>query len=166
MARTKSWGFPRWGGYGNTRREAVAVRMCDWEGCNEAGECPAPKFRDSPDKFWFCQEHAGAYNRNWNYFKGLTRDEAERMAREEIKRARGYRDAGTFRDTSSGVTKEERERNAALEVLGLDGTADQAEIKAAFRDLAKKHHPDANLGDEEAAERFKSVIAAYELLKG
>jgi DnaJ-class molecular chaperone len=50
-------------------------------------------------------------------------------------------------------------------VLGLDGAADQAEIKAAFRDLAKKHHPDANPGDEAAAERFKSVIAAYELLK-
>jgi hypothetical protein len=165
MTRSKSWGFPRWGGYGNTGQEAVSVRMCDWEGCTEAGECPAPKFRDSPEKFWFCQEHAAAYNRNWNYFKGLTREEAERLAREEMKRARGFRDAGTWRDASSGMTKEERERIAALDVLGLDGTADQAEIKAAFRELAKKHHPDANPDDEEAADRFKSVIAAYELLK-
>ena len=60
-----------------------------------------------------------------------------------VARARGFRDAGTFRDTSSGVTKEERERNAALDVLGLDGAADQAEIKAAFRDLAKKHKSNA-----------------------
>jgi DnaJ-domain-containing protein 1 len=139
--------------------------MCEWESCEEIGDCPAPKYRDSSERYWFCQEHAGLYNRNWNYFKGMTQDEAERVAREEMKRAKGYRDAGTWRDSPTGTTKEERERNAALDVLGLDGSASQAEVKAAFRDLAKKHHPDANPGDEAAAERFKSVVAAYELLR-
>ena len=64
-----------------------------------------------------------------------------------------------------GLTKEQREKRAALEVLNLTDGATQAEIKIAFRDLAKKHHPDTNQGDEAAAERFKSVCAAYELLK-
>jgi len=165
MERSKSWGFPRWGGYGNTDSETVAVQMCDWPGCNERGEHPAPKYRDSPEKFWFCQEHAGIYNRNWNYFKGLTAEEAERMKQEDEQRARGYRDAGTWRDAFAGETMEDRERSFALDVLGLDGTASPAEIKAAFRALAKQHHPDANPGDDAAAERFKSVCAAYEILK-
>ena len=32
--------------------------------------------------------------------------------------------------------------------------------------MAKKYHPDANPGDEEASETFKGVLAAYEILKG
>ncbi|MFN3231438.1 MAG: J domain-containing protein [Alphaproteobacteria bacterium] len=165
MQRTKSWAFPRWGGYGNTNRDTVAVQMCDWPLCEERGEHPAPKYRDSKERFHFCQEHAGIYNRNWDYFKGLTAEEAERMKRADEERANGYSDAGTWRDTFAGETMEDREKNLALEVLGVDGTATPDDIKAAFRALAKEHHPDANPGDEEAAERFKSVCAAYEILK-
>ena len=168
MSRSKSWGFPRWGGYTGTDRETVTVRMCDWKGCTEKGEYPAPKFRDSDEKYWFCQEHAALYNRNWDYFRGMTKEEAEKLAEQEANRANhagGYRDAGTWRDSPAGRTKEERERDAALEVLGLDSAAEAGEIKLAFRALAKEHHPDANPGDEEAAERFKSVCAASEILK-
>ncbi len=50
------------------------------------------------------------------------------------------------------------------EILGISRGAAEEEIKQAFRALAKKLHPDANPGDAEAAERFKTVTAAYELL--
>lgn len=141
------------------------MKMCEWNGCNNKGEHPAPKFRDSDERFWFCQEHAGLYNRNWDYFKGMTADEALDEAKKEHRQARGYRDAGTWQWADAGLTKEERERNAALEVLDLEEGASEDEIKAAFRTLAKMYHPDANLGDEEAAENFKSVCAAYEILR-
>jgi len=49
-------------------------------------------------------------------------------------------------------------------VLGLPEDADAAAIKKAFRDLAKKHHPDANPGDKKAEERFKELSQAYEIL--
>lgn len=141
------------------------MKMCEWNGCSNKGEHPAPKFRDSDERFWFCQEHAGLYNRNWDYFKGMTADEAQAEAKKEQRKSRGYRDAGTWQWTDAGLTKEERERNAALEVLDLEEGASEDEIKTAFRTLAKIYHPDANLGDEEAAESFKSVCAAYEILR-
>ncbi len=50
------------------------------------------------------------------------------------------------------------------EVLGVDRSATQDDIKAAFRKLAAKHHPDRNPGDDGAHERFKQVNAAYQIL--
>lgn len=49
-------------------------------------------------------------------------------------------------------------------VLGVSKTASQAEIKSAFRKLAKKHHPDANKNDAKAASRFAELNAAYEIV--
>ncbi len=50
------------------------------------------------------------------------------------------------------------------DVLGVSKGADQAEIKKAFRRLAKKLHPDANKGDPKAAARFAEINSAYEIL--
>lgn len=51
------------------------------------------------------------------------------------------------------------------ETLGIDREADEAEVKKAFRKLAKEYHPDRNPGDEEAEKSFKEVNEAYEALK-
>lgn len=50
------------------------------------------------------------------------------------------------------------------ETLGVGRDADQDEIRRAFRRLARKHHPDVNPDDPEAAERFKEINEAYEVL--
>jgi DnaJ-class molecular chaperone len=50
------------------------------------------------------------------------------------------------------------------EVLGLPKNASEAEIKKAFRRLAKKLHPDANKNDPKAAARFSELNSAYEIL--
>ena len=50
------------------------------------------------------------------------------------------------------------------EVLGVDKTADEATIKRAFRQQAKKYHPDLNPGDKDAEEKFKEVNEAYQIL--
>jgi molecular chaperone DnaJ len=51
------------------------------------------------------------------------------------------------------------------EVLGVGRNATDAELKAAFRKLAMKHHPDRNPGDKDCEHRFKEINEAYEVLK-
>jgi DnaJ-class molecular chaperone len=50
------------------------------------------------------------------------------------------------------------------EVLGVSKNASEAEIKKAFRTLAKKHHPDKHAGDSGAQKRFQEISAAYDIL--
>ncbi|MDE1938720.1 MAG: J domain-containing protein [Alphaproteobacteria bacterium] len=50
------------------------------------------------------------------------------------------------------------------EVLGVQKGASEAEIKKAFRSLAKKHHPDTKGGDTGAKKRFQEISAAYDIL--
>jgi len=51
------------------------------------------------------------------------------------------------------------------EILGVDRTASDEEIKKAYRQLAHKYHPDKNPGDKNIEEHFKEINAAYEVLK-
>ena len=50
------------------------------------------------------------------------------------------------------------------DVLGVDRSADESDIKKAYRRLAMKHHPDRNPGDEVSEEKFKEATEAYEIL--
>jgi len=50
------------------------------------------------------------------------------------------------------------------EVLGLDKSASDDEIKKAFKKAALKYHPDRNQGNAEAEEKFKEINEAYQVL--
>ena len=48
--------------------------ICEWEKCNETGEFKAPTEKDNSRKFkWLCKEHIKLFNKNWNYFEGMSR---------------------------------------------------------------------------------------------
>jgi molecular chaperone DnaJ len=51
------------------------------------------------------------------------------------------------------------------EILGVQRTVNDDELKSAFRKLALKWHPDRNRGDASSEARFKEINEAYEILK-
>ena len=162
--RSQDWGFPRWRSYG-TERDAVRVRICDRHGCEERGDCPAPKSPNSKDRWYFCPAHAAEYNRNWNYFEGLSAEEAAAREADETGTAAGYANSKHYAWGGPGDGSRSRDEMHALEALGLESDASFDDIRTAWRRLAKENHPDVRPDDAQAATRFQAVQAAYEVLR-
>lgn len=171
------------------------LRGCDFPGCTCEGVHRAPKARDRlSEYFWFCLDHVREYNRSWDYYAGMSAEQIERevrqdstwqrptwpmghwAAQERFLRDRVVRGVGFEfgRDAGHGRAEDSADRRAAphrtpeeeaLQVLELTPPVDFARIKARYRELAKRHHPDANGGDKAAEERLKLINQAYTTLK-
>lgn len=73
------------GGRKNEKRRPVdEVRMCEHKGCDQPGDCKAPKQtpealkrkrKRDQDFHWFCQRHAAEFNKNYNFFDNMTEAE-------------------------------------------------------------------------------------------
>ena len=163
-SRSNDWGFPRWRGYGG-ERGATKVRLCDRHGCEAVGDRPAPKSPNSPERWYFCEAHAAEYNRNWNYFEGLTAEEAAQREADERRDASGFGQSTHYKWAGPGDGTRSRDEMRALEALELDGEASFEEIRNGFRRLAKANHPDLKPGDPQAAQRFREAQAAYDVLR-
>lgn len=162
--RSNDWGFPRWRGY-ESSREATNVRLCDRHGCEEPGNCPAPKSPNSPDRWYFCQAHAAEYNRKWDYFEGLDKAEKAERARAERQESAGYAEASHYGWAESGDGTRTADEMRALDLLELEADADFATVKRAYRAKAKEVHPDVKPGDAAAAKQFQAIQVAYDVLR-
>ncbi|HWJ69511.1 MAG TPA: J domain-containing protein [Sphingobium sp.] len=162
--RKNDWGFPRWRGYGSGR-EAQALRLCDRHGCDLPGDCPAPKSPNSPERWYFCQEHAGEYNRGWDYFQGLDAEERASRMKTEQRDAEAYQQSAYNSWAGPGDGSRSRDEMRALEVLGLESDANFETVKRSWRTLAKECHPDVRPDDDDAARRFQAIQAAYDVLR-
>jgi curved DNA-binding protein CbpA len=81
-----------------------------------------------------------------------------------------FREFGSARPR--GASREEAQRRAVRNVerkafhsLGLETDAERVEIKARFKELVKRHHPDANGGDRGSEDKLREIIEAYNYLK-
>lgn len=169
------------------------ARGCDHPGCPESGEHRAPKSRDTLDEhYWFCRDHARAYNASWDYFKGMSQDDIHRFQRDvpawhrpTWKRGRLGPAAETVvvddpmdilkrkapfaqRPETARFSPENRpltaEDRANLSRLGLDTRATKADIKKAYKSLVKQYHPDATGGDRQREDLFRKISDAYRQL--
>ena len=78
--------------------------------------------------------------------------------------AAGGNGAGHARPSAEGRKILNAQRRA-LDTLGLEADAKRADIKARFKVLVKRHHPDANGGDRTSEDRLREIIQAYNYLK-
>lgn len=162
--RSSDWGFPRWRGY-ESSRDTVEVRICDRHLCEEPGDRPAPKSPNSPERWYFCEKHAAEYNRNYNYFEGLTKEQREQREHDEQRDAGGFGQASHYGWGGPGDGTRSSDEMLALEILELESDADIATVKKAWRKLAKENHPDVNPDDADAAKRFQAAQAAWDVLR-
>lgn len=113
----------------------------------------------------FCEEHAAEYNKGWDYFAGLTAEEAAEREANEKRDFSGFKEAAHYGWAGSGDGSRSRDEMRALEVLGLDPDSSFEDAKKAWRRIAKETHPDVNQGNEDAAKAFQAGQAAYEVLR-
>ncbi|MGN6515320.1 MAG: J domain-containing protein [Rhizomicrobium sp.] len=171
---------------------AASARKCDRAGCSAEGAHKVPQSKDRLNEhLWLCLEHAREHNEHWDYFAGMSESEIERFRIESVtghrptwplgKRAARMRDGhngidrldpfGLFSDVAERPAPRPPERKltrlqiVALETLNLEQSATLQEIKARYKELVKRFHPDANGGDRGAEERLKQVIKAYGVLR-
>jgi hypothetical protein len=69
------------------------------------------------------------------------------------------------RDRSAPTRRLKPLERKSLQTLGLDEGADRDQIKHRFKELVKRHHPDANGGDKRSENKLREIIQAYNYLK-
>ena len=166
----------------------TAVRECDHPDCAEAGIHRAPRSPEALDSFyWFCLDHVRDYNRAWNYYANMSDAEVETERRKDTFWHRptwplggkgGFRDElrdpfGFFRpdpkdsrneDPAYAAFRENSPELAALAIMDLKPPLTIPILKSRYKDLVKRYHPDANVGDKQAEDRLKDINQAYATL--
>lgn len=145
--------------------------------------------------FHFCFDHVREYNKSYNYFSGLDDEAIAKFQKDAVIGHRPTWTMGVNRtgdippsgetDPYAGASARVRARlvgragarpqartrrlrtleQKAFDDLGLPHSATAAEIKTRYKELVKRHHPDANGGDRSSEDRLRLIIQAYKLLK-
>ncbi|WP_231712271.1 J domain-containing protein [Vineibacter terrae] len=173
----------------------VEGRVCEYPGCTAAGEFRAPKSRDKLHQYrWFCLEHVREYNAKWDFYAGMNEIEIEAQIRADQTWRRPTWKVGTRTGRQSqdpfeslldpydiladsdvigtagrrpaaqanNLTPAEQQ---ALSILDLTWPQTLDSLKVRYKELAKRHHPDANGGSKDAEERLKLINRAYSTLR-
>jgi hypothetical protein len=144
--------------------------------------------------YWrYCLQHVREYNHSYNFFKGMSDASVMAYQKDALTGHRPTWKMGTGKGTvrpdfqafaghadpfelfGEGMRAEQKARaetrpirNAerkALDTLGLEAGATAVQVKMRFKELVKRHHPDANGGDRSTEDRLVEVIQAYNYLK-
>ncbi|MEO5373597.1 MAG: J domain-containing protein [Alphaproteobacteria bacterium] len=162
-------------------------RVCDHPECGRPGEYRAPRTRTLTEYYWFCLEHVRDYNKAWDYCRGMTQTEIEEHIREDTVWQRptwplggagarfrgdiaGFADRfGVFGGAQSPhphPRHEETSEDRAMRAMDLLPPLTRDALKARYKELVKRFHPDAHGGDTTSEERLKVINEAYKTLMG
>ncbi len=176
------------------RRLKTGAPNCEWHGCREKASHRAPKGRGREKEYWrFCLEHVREYNQSYNFFAGMSDAAVMAYQKDALTGHRPTWKMGTGKGSvrpdftafgnradpfdlfGEGLRAEQQAREAArpvrnaerkaLDTLGLEPGASRHQVKMRFKELVKRHHPDANGGDRSTEDRLVEIIQSYNYLK-
>ena len=163
--------------------------ICEWENCKESGKFKAPQERDNSKNYkWLCKEHIKLFNKNWNYFEGMSQDEIEDFLKSDLT---WHRPTQKFASSDNffnilwnnalsdkfNFFKQEKITNGftirklsekdkdAFRIMELELNADWSIIQKKFKTLVKKFHPDKHSGNKIYEDKLKKITLAYSHLK-
>jgi len=163
--------------------------ICEWSNCKEVGRCKAPIEKDNSKNFkWLCEEHIKLFNKNWNYFEGMSQSEIENFIKSDLTWHRPtqkfgsmdnffnilwnnalsdkfkiFKEEGSF-DFNSNRKLCEKDKDA-FRIMELEFSTDWTNIQKKFKTLVKKFHPDRHSGNKQYEDKLKKITLAYSHLK-
>jgi len=163
--------------------------ICEWKNCKEIGKFKAPLERDNYKNYeWLCEEHIKLFNKNWNYFEGMSQNEIENFLKSDLTWHRptqkfassdnffnilwnntlsdkfNFFDQDKIANTFKNRKLSEKDREA-FKIMELELDTDWSIIQKKFKTLVKKLHPDRNAGNKEFEDKLKKITLAYSHLK-
>jgi DnaJ-domain-containing protein 1 len=160
-------------------------RACEWPECGDEGLYRAPRSRNDLRRYrWFCLDHVRQVNAAWNYYGGMNDQEVENDVRKDsVWRRPSWRlggggppfgrGSGAFEDPfglfgsaepAPEKWKPSTPKDKAMKVLELNPPLTASAVKARYKVLVKRHHPDANGGAKASEEMFKRIHQAYQTI--
>ena len=164
--------------------------ICDWKNCKKPGIHKAPVEKNNSKKFrWLCLEHIKEFNKEWDYFEGMSEQEIAEFMKSDLtwhKPTQNFSAPDNFFNILWGSILENKEKDflnynkkknsikkiqfsnqdiKAFEIMGLEIGAKWEKIYAKFKTLVKKFHPDMNSGNKKFEEKLKIITLAYTQLK-
>ena len=163
--------------------------ICEWENCKQSGKFKAPIEKDNSKNYkWLCEEHIKLFNKNWNYFDGMSQNEIEKFLKSDLTWHRPTQKFGSsdnffnilwnsalsdkfnfFKEGENinnlnNIILSEKDKDA-FKIMDLELTADWPIIQKKFKTLVKKFHPDKNSGNKRFEDKLKKITLAYSHLK-
>ena len=163
--------------------------ICEWADCEQIGKFKAPTEKDNSKSFkWLCEKHIKMFNKNWNYFEGMSQNEIENFLKSDMTWHRPTQKFGSVDnffnilwnnalDDKFKFSGEKQYFNInrnkklcekdkdAFKIMGLDFSSDWVEVQKKFKTLVKKFHPDKHSGNKQYEDKLKKITLAYSHLK-
>ena len=159
--------------------------ICEWKNCSNKGKYKAPTEKDNSKKFMLlCKEHVTSFNKQWDYFDGMSDREIEMFLKSDTTWHRPTQKFGSLDNFFNilwnnalndkfNIFKENRssefsfkdnfstEDKEAFKTMNLKLSDDWPTIQKKFKLLVKKFHPDKNLGNKIYEDKLKKITLAY-----